>query len=184
MKIKLAFISLALSIPAFASSEKEVLSLNLSKVDIGREILIKSRTENHRNQFLDYYLSSKGIKLPISDFLLIAYQPVGIVSSCIIVDLDARSVRILPGTHEKKNERIIELKESEYEYLEELNSSDQMQNFPSQSGNLGMDGYSIVIYSKSGETKRYISHWGPEYMGLDIFTSLLDRFKNGSNQSE
>lgn len=140
----------------------------------------KSRTKNRRNSALDYYLSKKEIELPSDDYLMIAYQPNGNVSSCMIIDLEARSVRILPGTHDKKDEEFIELSSSEYDYLSELNSSELMKNFPSTSGKLGLDGYSLVIYSRSAETERFISHWQPEYMGLDIFRAIHKHFEGKS----
>jgi len=189
MKTKLASIYLTLSLVIFASgSEKETVFRDSSGIidvhgkTVFADVLKYSRGKNNRNAFLDHYLLEKKIELPQNDFILVAYQPVGVVSSCIIIDLKTQSVRILPGTHEKKNEKIVKLSESEFDYLTELNSSDLMKNFPSQSGNIGRDGHSLVIYAKFKKAERYISHWKPVYMGLHIFTSIHDHFKIKSNK--
>ncbi|MGB0257419.1 MAG: hypothetical protein ACPGES_02090 [Coraliomargarita sp.] len=173
MKTTLTFVYLGLSLFTCASALEKVTSAYWKE-----DALTKSRKENHRNEALDYYLSSKKVVLPKGNFILIAHQAMGIVASCMVIELETRKVRILPGTHAKNDERIIELQESEYDYLAELNSSDLMMNFPSQSGKFGFDGHSLVIYSKSDTTERYISHWDPEYMGLDIFTSIYDYFQS------
>lgn len=144
-------------------------------------VLRESRKDNYRNVSLDHYLVDKQISLPESDFLLIARQPNGIVSSCIVVDFTRRVVRILPGTHAKTQERIVELSKSEFDYLSELNASEIMKNFPSQNGKIGMDGHSIVVYSKSEGFERQISHWSPDYMGIEIFTSILEHFRDRPN---
>jgi len=144
--------------------------------DVQTHILDKSRRENNRNPCLDSYLAKNEIALPSADYLLIAEQPRGFVGGCIIIDFERRSVRSLLGTHSRDSDKVIPLDEAEYDYLAELNASSIMKNFPSVSGKVGMGGHSIVIYSKSGETERYISHWSPEYMGIDIFTSILDHF--------
>lgn len=141
-----------------------------------QSILKSSRRTNTRNEIVDRHLKDKTVSLPTNNYLLVGYQPEGIVESLVLIELDTRSVHIISGTHDPRPERVFSLTQAEYDYIEELISSGLMDNFPSKSGITGLGGVDIVIYSKSGEIERHISHRTANYIGIDIFTSIHRRF--------
>lgn len=151
---------------------------DVSQFDFVHMGLNESRGVNQRNPFVDNFLSKKNIALPNNDYLLIAHQGLGGVSSCIIIDLDSRTVSRFSSVHQDSAYNIIELSKSEFDYLSELVSSEIIKKFPSRSGNIGRGGRSLVVYSRSGQSERFISHWQTEYIGLTIFKSIHDYFCN------
>ena len=194
MKQLIVILLLTVMLDSFVVAEEKdnetfTISAGLgSNIDLMHLIKTKdfnsSRKTNNRNGIVDRHLSERGIILPNDNYLVISVQPCGIVERTIIADLDARIVRIIPGTHSNRMIKDVSITENEYAFIYELLSSSVMVNFPSKSGNHGLDGYSLVIYSKSKNVERYISHYSPDYIGIDIFTSIQKRFMGKSNKSE
>ena len=156
--------------------QKEI-DLNVSVFQPSQRMIERSRSENNRNGFLDFYLENNQIDLPDGRFLLIAKQPNGIVTEAIIIDFETEKVRLLPGTHYTEiGERIGQLEEIDRDFLIRFLESDLMENFPSSSGRWGLDGHSLVVYFRTDSLERQFSHWIPEHVGMSMFDGILEKF--------
>ncbi|WP_269523883.1 hypothetical protein [Coraliomargarita parva] len=153
----------------------QTMNLSLSPIDptwpAQYRHIQRSRYENTRNYAVDRFIELKEIAIPDGNYLLIANQPWGIVTSLVLINLDEKTA--LGINTETSTETISRV---DAEFLIELLSSDLMQTFPASSGKAGFDGRSIVVYFKCGTNERAISHWSPESIGIRLFETILNRY--------
>ncbi len=131
--------------------------------------------ENKRNDAVDYYLKEQAVELPKGDYLLVAIQPMGIVSRAVIYDLTKNQKTIFAGSHGNEESTVIDLKEPEQKQIISIISSEALSKTPTSSGYLGRDGYSIVVYYRMNGKERLLNHWQPDHPQILKLANLLEQ---------
>ena len=152
-------------------------TFGVSEAQLKNRMIDASRAKNVSNIAVDFWLTENAITLPAGDYLLIAQQPMGVVSAGVIIDFTSNQILLPPQSHEQSKEIDVgRLEQSDKDFLLSFLTSDLMRNFPASSGLLGYDGSSTVVYFKAGNRERMISHWQPEHVAMFMFEGVMHRY--------
>ena len=120
-------------------------------------------------------LADKKYTLPAGDYVLLAQQPVGIVTETIIYELDAENVVRVPGTHARTEIDRQPLSKSKAKLVRDIVSTDSVQSLPRDSGRVGFDGSAFVAIIRLSNRTKMIGHWSPDAPAVDLLAAILDR---------
>ena len=114
-------------------------------------------------------------RLPTGDFIVLALQPMGTVSTTVVYDLDAEQLARVPGTHQNMPIVRTTLVPEKIGLLRELVSMNSIQSLPRDSGQVGLDGTALVAVIKIGQKTKFIGHWGTPAPAIELLYALHAR---------
>ena len=120
-------------------------------------------------------LAEKKYTPPRGDYVLLAYQPVGVAMDTVVYELDAEQIVLVPGTHSRDGVVRRPLAKSKAKLLRELAALDSVQSLPRDSGKIGFDGSAFVAVIRTGDRTKMIGHWSPDAPALAVLSGILDR---------
>lgn len=114
-------------------------------------------------------------RLPAGDFLVLALQPMGTVSTTVVYELGAGKMVKVPGTHQNMPIVRATLAAEKISLLRELVSMNSIQSLPRDSGQVGLDGTALVAVIKVGQKTKFIGHWGAPSPAIELLYALHAR---------
>lgn len=120
-------------------------------------------------------LAEKQYTLPRGDYVLLAYQPMGVVTDTVVYELAAEQFVFVPGTHSRDVVVRQPLAKSKAKLLRELAALDSVQSLPRGSGKFGFDGSAFVAVIRTGDRTKMIGHWSADAPAVELLSGILDR---------
>ena len=123
-------------------------------------------------------LADKRVNLPAEEYLVLAYQPMGIVGRTIVVDFVKRTVSLVPGTHDQQSPKTVPLTSAELKTIRATLKSPAVKALPPDSGKVGFDDSAFVAVFNLAGRSQSIRHWqaDPELAGIKALTALYDNY--------
>ena len=130
---------------------------------------------NSHVQLVLQNLAEKKYPLPPGDYVLLAHQPVGVVTDTVVYELDAEQIVFVPGTHSHDAVVRQPLAKSKAKLLREVAALDSVQSLAPRQRQIRLRRFGLRRVIRTGDRTKRIGHWSPDAPAVELLSGILDR---------
>jgi hypothetical protein len=121
------------------------------------------------------HVAERKYALPKGDFILLSYQPMGIVSETIVYDFDVGVIVRIPGTHDDEVPIFrMPFSKEKARLLRDVVALEGVKSLSRESGNVGLDGATTAAIIKIDKREQRIDQWQGDAPGLELLDAIRD----------